>query len=437
MAVNILSVDRGSVSEKYGIRPGDDLVTINGGIINDMMDLQFYSTDTNLRVVLKRGNEVIKLDMQKEDAYTPLGLNFKTYLIDRQHSCTNKCIFCFVDQLPKGLRSDMYFKDDDERLSFLYGNYVTLTNLSRYEIDRIKKMHISPINISVHTTDPKLRVEMMKNPRAAEINDLMQEFYDADIVMNTQIVLCKNINDGESLHATIDRLQSLYPQVRTVAIVPLGLTRYREKLPKLEGYDARDCRKIIEQVDAWTEDFYREHGERIVYLSDEFYLKAGVEIPESEYYGDYAQLENGVGMVRTFIDNFMEEGEYSQVSEEFVADLAVGEAMYPVMVKCLEKAEEVTGGKVRIKAHKIKNDFFGGNIWVTGLLTGKDLSAQLAGEMISDKLLLCRDMLRSEGDMFLDDMTPQQLSEKLGGVEIEFYPNDGLKFAQMIFKSDL
>ena len=437
MAVNILSVDRGSVSEKYGIRPGDDLVTINGGIINDMMDLQFYSTDTNLRVVIKRGNEVIRFDMQKEDAYTPLGLNFRTYLIDRQHSCTNKCIFCFVDQLPKGLRSDMYFKDDDERLSFLYGNYVTLTNLSRYEIDGIKKMHISPINISVHTTDPKLRVEMMKNPRAAEINDLMQEFYDADIVMNTQIVLCKNINDGESLHATIDRLQSLYPQVRTVAIVPLGLTRYREKLPKLEGYDARDCRKIIEQVDAWTEDFYREHGERIVYLSDEFYLKAGVEIPDSEYYGDYAQLENGVGMVRTFIDNFMEESEYSQVSEDFVADLAVGEAMYPVMEKCLERAREVTGGKVRVKAHRIKNNFFGGNIWVTGLLTGKDLSEQLAGEMISDKLLLCRDMLRSEGDMFLDDMTPQQLSERLGGVDIEFYPNDGLKFAQMLFKSDL
>ena len=435
--VRIDSVDRYSLADLYGIKPGDDLVSINGGIINDMMDLQFYSTDTSLRLVIKRGDESIRIDMTKEDEYTPLGLNFTTYLIDKQHSCTNKCIFCFVDQLPKGLRKDMYFKDDDERLSFLYGNYLTLTNLSRYELDRIKKMHISPINISVHTTDPQLRVEMMKNPRAAEIVDVMREFCEADITMNTQVVLCKGINDGEKLRETIDTLQSMYPNVRSVSIVPLGVTRYREKLPRLEVHEPEDCRKVIEQVDRWTEPFYREHGERIVYLSDEFYLRAGVPIPPAGYYGAFAQLENGVGMVRTFLDNFTEEARYARVEEPFEADLAVGEAMYPVMTECARMAHEATGGKVNLTIHRIVNDFFGGNIWVTGLITGQDLSRQLKGKLSTDRLMLCRDMLRSEGDMFLDDMTPRQVSRNLGGAKLEFYPNDGLKFARMIFNTEI
>ena len=292
MAVHIIGIEPGTPAEKYNILPGDQLVSINGEEIFDMMDLQFYSTDTQLDVVISRNGEKISLHIEKEDDYTPLGLEFQTYLIDKQHSCKNKCIFCFVDQLPKGLRKDMYYKDDDERLSYLFGNYITLTNLSRREIDRIKKMRISPINISVHATDPDVRTFMMKNPRSAEINDIMQEFADADIVMNTQIVLCKGVNDEQVLKNSIEKLQSLYPQVASCSIVPVGVTRYRDGLAPVETFSKEDCRRIIEQVYSWTEDFYQKHGDRLVYLSDEFFLRAELPIPETEYYGSFPQIHS-------------------------------------------------------------------------------------------------------------------------------------------------
>lgn len=287
MAVHITGIDRGSLSAEYGILPGDDLISINGEVINDMMDLQFFSSDLNLKIILKRDGKEFEINMEKSDEYDSLGLEFETYLIDKHHSCKNKCIFCFIDQLPKGMRPSLYFKDDDERLSFLFGNYITLTNLSRHEIDRIKKMKISPINISVHAVEPELRVFMMKNPRAAEINSLMDEFYEAGITMNTQVVLCKNINDGEHLKKTIRRMERLYPQVHSVSIVPFGMTRYRDGLEKVESYTKEECRRIIEQVNRWTEDFVKEHdGERLVYLSDEFYMRAQVPLPPAEYYCD-------------------------------------------------------------------------------------------------------------------------------------------------------
>ena len=436
MAVHIIGIEQGTPAHKYNILPGDDLVSINGEEIFDMMDLQFYSTDTELDLVISRNGEKISMHITKEDDYTPLGLEFQTYLIDKQHSCKNKCIFCFVDQLPKGLRKDMYFKDDDERLSYLFGNYVTLTNLSRREIDRIKKMKISPINISVHTTDPQLRVFMMKNPRAAEINDVMQEFYDAGIVMNTQIVLCKGVNDEENLKASILKLQSLYPQVASCSIVPIGVTRYRDGLAPVETFSKEDCRRVIAQVDQWTEEFYKEHGERIVYLSDEFYLRAELPIPPAEYYGTFPQIENGVGMVRTFMDSFAEELEYyNGLPQPVNADIVTGEAMYPVLCGIIEKAKEKAGDMLNITVHKIKNNFFGGNVWVTGLITATDIIDQLQGKLTSDRLLLCNDMLRSEQDMFLDNKTPADIEAALG-VKTEFYPNDGLQLAQMLLGTE-
>jgi len=436
MAVQITGIDSRSPAEKYGIMPGDQLISINGEEIFDMMDLQFYSTDTDMDIISSRNGENMQIVVQKEDEYTPLGLEFQTYLIDKHHSCKNKCIFCFVDQLPKGLRKDLYFKDDDERLSFLFGNYITMTNLSRREIDRIKKMKISPINISVHTTDPQLRVFMMKNPRAAEINDLMDEFAQAGIVMNTQIVLCKNVNDGENLKNSIDRLHSLYPHVQSCSIVPIGMTRYREGLAQVESFDREDCRKLIQQVEEWTRPFYEEHGVRLIYLSDEFYLRAEMPIPPYEYYGDFAQIENGVGMVRTFIDNFMDEADYAKDTAQPVsADLAVGEAMYPVMCDVFSRANEILGGKLNITVHKIKNNFFGGNVWVTGLITATDLIDQLKGKLKTDRLLLCNDMLRSEQDMFLDDKTPADVEAALG-VKAEFYHNDGLALAQKLLGTE-
>lgn len=437
MAVRITGIDRRSPAEKYGIQAGDNLVRINGGEIYDMMDLQFYSTDTRLEIELERDGEKVQINLTKADAYTPLGLEFETYLIDKQHSCRNKCIFCFVDQLPKGLRKDMYFKDDDERLSFLFGNYITLTNLSRREIDRIKKMKISPINISVHTTDPQLRVFMMKNPRAAEINDLMQEFYDAGIVMNTQIVLCKGVNDGENLSNSIRKLQSLYPQVASCSIVPVGKTRYRDGLAPVETFSAEECAQVIKQVYELTDDFYKQHGDRQIYLSDEFFLRAGLPVPPAEYYGDFPQIENGVGMVRTLIDSFADELDYSEGNVNPIsADIATGEAMYPVFCEIIRMAEEKLNRKLDITIHKIKNNFFGGNVWVAGLITATDLIDQLKGRLNSDKLLLCNDMLRSEQDMFLDDKTPADVEAALG-VEVEFYANDGMQLAQRLLGTEI
>ncbi len=437
MAVIIKDITPGSPAQAYGLQIGDEIVSVNNGEIYDMMDLQFYTTDTKLDMVLSRKGEKFEVTLEKEDEYTPLGVEFDTYLIDKQHSCKNKCIFCFVDQLPKGLRKDMYFKDDDERLSFLYGNYITMTNLSRREIDRIKKIHLSPINISVHTTDPDLRVFMMKNPRAAEINDLMDEFSEAGIVMNTQIVLCKNVNDGENLKKSIERLQSLYPQVASCSIVPIGMTRYREGLAEVESFTAEDCAKIIDDVNRWTEDFYKQHGERIIHLSDEFYIRAGRPIPPTEYYGSFPQLDNGVGMVRTFIDSF--EGEIEYIKDKKVvpykADLATGQAMYKTMCRVMEQVKQATNGLVDITVHEIANNFFGGNVWVTGLITPADLIPQLKGKLKTGKLLLCSDMLRSEQDMFLDDKTPQDV-EKALGVKVEFYSGDGYELAVELLKTE-
>ena len=417
MAVHITGIDRGSLAAEYGILPGDDLISINGEVIHDMMDLQFFSSDLNLKILLKRDGKEFVIDMEKADEYDSLGLEFETYLIDKHHSCKNKCIFCFIDQLPKGMRPSLYFKDDDERLSFLFGNYITLTNLSRHEIDRIKKMKISPINISVHAVEPELRVFMMKNPRAAEINSLMDEFYEAGITMNTQGVLCKNINDGEHLKKTI--------------------TRYRDGLEKVESYTKEECWRIIEQVNRWTEDFVKEHnGERLVYLSDEFYMRAEVPLPPAEYYCDYAQLENGVGLVRNFMDNFLEEVEYAEEPYKQVkADMAVGEAMYPIMCQVFQKANEKLNGALDIKVHKIVNNFFGGNVWVTGLITAQDLIRQVQGKLTSDTLLLCADMLDSENEFFLDDKTPEDV-EKALGVKLSFYPNDGVKMAQELLGTE-
>ena len=343
-------------------------------------------------------------------------------------------MFCFIDQLPKGMRDSLYFKDDDERLSFLFGNYITLTNLTQKELDRIKKVRISPINISVHTTNPELRVKMMKNPKAGNVMEHMREFADADIKMNCQIVLCKGVNDGEELRRSIRDIQSLYPAVQSASIVPIGLTRYRDGLEKAEGFTGEDCREVIALVEEETAPFYKENGVRLVYLSDEFYLNAGYDIPAVEYYEDFPQIENGVGMVRTFIDNFKDDMDYhSEVKESVAVDIATGESFYPVLCTMADMAMEKYGDKVKIYIHKIKNEFFGGNVSVTGLLTGTDLVNQLKGNLKTDRLCLCNDVLSDNADIFLDDMTVPQLEEALG-TTAEFYSCDGYDLLSGILK---
>ena len=435
MAVQIKGIEQGSLAERYGIKTGDTLVKINGEEINDMLDLQFYQANKNLDIELEAPDGTVKnIQIKNKDEYTTLGLEFETYLIDKHHHCKNKCMFCFIDQLPKGMRDTLYFKDDDERLSFLFGNYVTLTNLTQKEFDRIKKVRISPINISVHTTNPQLRVQMMKNPRACEIMERMQEFAAADIKMNCQIVLCKGVNDGAELKRTIMDLQSLYPAVQSVSIVPIGLTRYRDGLVNAESFDSDDAKAVIELVDNATKDFYDKHGTRLIYLSDEFYLNAGYDIPDAEYYEDFPQIENGVGMVRTFMDNFADDMDYNETVKQSVAvDIATGESFYPVLKQMADMAVEKYGDKVKIYIHKVKNEFFGGNVSVTGLLTGTDLVNQLKGKLKTERLCLCKDVLSDNADIFLDDMTVPQLESELS-TNVEFYTNDGYDLLSGILK---
>ena len=435
MAVQIKGVEKGSIAYKNGIKAGDILVKINGEEINDMLDLQFYQANRNLEILITSAEGEDKtINIADKDEYDTLGLEFETYLIDKHHHCKNKCMFCFIDQLPKGLRAPLYFKDDDERLSFLFGNYITLTNLTQKEFDRIKKVRISPINISVHTTNPELRVQMMKNPRACEIMDRMKEFAAADIKMNCQIVLCKGVNDGAELERTIRDLQGLYPAVQSVSVVPIGLTRYRDGLVKAETFDSEDAKEVISLVEKATQQFYEENGTRLIYLSDEFYLNAGYDIPPAEYYETFPQIENGVGMVRTFIDNFIDDMEYHPSANETVAvDIATGESFYPVLKQMTDMAMEKYGDKVKIYVHKVKNEFFGGNVSVTGLLTGTDLVNQLKGNLKTDRLCLCRDVLSDNADIFLDDMTVPQLENQLG-TNVEFYSCDGYDLLSGIMK---
>ena len=435
MSVQIKKINKNSIAEKYGISAGDILVSINGEEINDMLDLQFYQTGKNLDIcIVSADNQQKNIRISDKDEYEGLGLEFETYLIDKHHHCKNKCMFCFVDQLPKGMRKSLYFKDDDERLSFLFGNYITMTNLTQKEVDRIKKVRISPINISVHTTNPDLRVRMMKNPDAKNIMVRMQEFADADIKMNCQIVLCKGVNDGEELKRSISDLQSLFPAVQSVSIVPVGLTRYRDELEKAEIFRQEDAKEVIKLVMKATEDFYKANGTRLVFLSDEFFLTAGYDIPPAEYYEDFPQIENGVGMVRTFIDNFADDMDYHPTAKENAAvDIATGESFYPVLCTMADNAMEKYGDKVKIYVHKIKNEFFGGNVAMTGLLTGTDLANQLKGNLKTDRLCLCKDVLNDGDGIFLDDMTVSNLEAKLG-TAIEFYTNDGFDLLSGILK---
>ena len=338
--------------------------------------------------------------------------------MDKKRSCENKCVFCFIDQLPKGMRSSLYFKDDDSRLSFLHGNYVTLTNLREKDIQRIIEMHISPVNVSVHTTNPELRVKMMHNKRAGEVLSYLDKLAAANISLCGQIVLCKGINDGEELDRSMRDLSKLFPAMQSVSIVPSGLTKHREKLYPLEHFTKEDALAVIEQVDKFAEEFKAENGSRMFFCADEFYLKAGLPLPDEDYYEGYPQIENGVGMIRSLTDEFSAELDYI---DEYLPDfkaprcvsIATGVAAYDTISK-LARALELKVEGLKVNVYKIINNFFGESITVSGLLTGKDMSEQLKGQDLGDILLFPENALRAGEDIFLDDMTPDELSKILG-----------------------
>ena len=415
--VKITSVEKSSRAAKKGLREGDVLIAINNREINDVLDYRFFLTDTNITLTLEREGKRFDVSIKKQQ-YDDIGLDFETPLMDKKHSCENKCIFCFIDQLPKGMRKTLYFKDDDSRLSFLHGNYITLTNLHDKDIDRIIEMHISPVNVSVHTTNPELRVKMMHNKRAGEVLSYLDKLAAANISLCGQIVLCKGINDGEELDRSMRDLSKLFPAMQSVSIVPSGLTKHREKLYPLEHFTREDALAVINQVDKFAEKFKAENGSRMFFCADEFYLKAGLPLPDEDYYEGYPQIENGVGMIRSLTDEFSAELDYI---DEYLPDfkaprrvsIATGVAAYDTITK-LARALELKVEGLKVNVYKIINNFFGESITVSGLLTGKDMSEQLKGQDLGDILLFPENALRAGEDIFLDDMTPDELSKILG-----------------------
>ena len=423
MSAEITDVIRRSPCSKKFIKKGWVLEKINSHDINDILDYNFYANESEVVLELTKPNgKRVKKKIRKGEN-EDLGLVFDTYLMDKQKTCKNKCIFCFIDQLPEGMRESLYFKDDDSRMSFLFGNYITLTNLSDRDVERIIEMHINPVNISVHTMNPELRVKMMKNPHAGEVLKYIDVLANHGTHLNTQLVLCPGINDGEELKFSIEKLASLYPAVQSIAAVPVGITKYRENLPDLECYTPEQAKEVVEIIEKYSSEFFEKFGTRLVYASDEFYLKAGLPIPENEEYEDYPQIENGVGLWRDLEHTFCQAlGSDEGNPDEKKRLIATGEAAYPLMCKLSEMFYEKY--KTRIPVVKIENDFFGHTITVSGLVTGKDLTNQLKDKYKIDELLISSSMLRSEGDMFLDSMTVEE-AEKILSCRIVPVSADG------------
>lgn len=413
MSVLIKDVIKHSPADKKGIKAGDSLVKISGHEITDFLDYQFYTKDSKISVVFERDGKT-KAVWIKKDEDEDLGLSFETYLMDKERHCKNKCIFCFIDQNPKGLRESIYFKDDDSRLSFLFGNYITLTNLSERDVEKIIEMHISPVNVSVHTMNKELRVKMMKNKNAGASLDILHRLSENGIAINTQLVLCPGINDGEELRYSLDKLSDLGPSLQSIACVPVGVTKHREGLFDMPQYTKESAGEVIDIVNEYGEKFKEQYGTRLVYAADEFYLKAQREMPEGEYYETYCQIENGVGMWTSLKEEFLFEIENCNDSDpESHISVATGVAAYP-LIKELADIFEKKYNKSKIDVYEIKNDFFGHSITVAGLITGNDLINQLKDKSLPQTLAIPSVMLRSEGDLFLDSVSTQEVEETLG-----------------------
>jgi len=430
--VVITGVLPGSFADRAGLKADDCLISVNGREIRDVLDYRFFLAETTVVLQIHRGPDLFEVTIRK-GMYDDIGLEFETPLMDKKHSCENKCIFCFIDQLPKGLRKSLYFKDDDSRLSFLHGNYITLTNLKQRDVDRIIEMHISPVNVSVHTTNPELRVKMMKNKRAGEVLDYIRQFAEAGIKLRGQIVLCRGVNDGEELNRTMRDLAQYYPSMESVSVVPAGLTAYRENLYPLEPFTPEECAAVIRQVDAFGDACYEKYGTRLFYCADELYVKSGTQLPSYDHWEDFTQIENGVGMLSSMeheLELALSMLDDAEKQAKRRISIATGEASYTYIGGLVRMIHEVCP-RIECDVYCIKNNFFGGQVTVSGLITGQDLAEQLKDRNLGDELLLPRTMLRAEGDLFLCDMTPQQLSEKLG-VSIRFASNDGADFLDAV-----
>lgn len=413
MAVKIFDVTTGSHADKAGIKKGEILLSINSNEIVDVLDYRFYQVNRKLTLEVADENKNVRTIEMTKGEYEEIGLEFETYLMDKQHSCRNKCIFCFIDQLPKGMRESLYFKDDDSRLSFLFGNYITLTNITEHEIDRIIKMHISPINVSVHTTNPELRCKMMNNRFAGDTLKYLKRFADAGITLNCQIVSCPGINDGDELVRTLTDLENL--GVNMTAIVPVGLTRYRENLYPLVPYNKETAGRTIDIIEKMGDECVKKHGRRIFFPGDEFYLLAEREIPSPEFYEDFSALEDGIGMIAYLTDDVGWKLEELDADESLChkVTIACGEGVFPYMKRIMSMINEKFPN-ITINTRAIKNNFFGGGVNVSGLVTGGDLIDQLRDDDLGDRLVIPSSMLRFENDLFLDDVSTDDVERELG-----------------------
>lgn len=423
MAVKIFGVTSNSHADRAKILSGETLISINGNIIEDVLDYRFYHVNRDITLEIKDNNNKIRNVRIVKSEYEEIGLEFETYLMDEQKRCRNKCIFCFIDQLPKGMRESLYFKDDDSRLSFLFGNYITLTNLTQHEIDRIIKMHISPINVSVHTTNPQLRCKMMNNRFAGDALRHLESFANAGININCQIVACPGINDGDELVRTLTDLEKL--GVNMTAVVPVGLTKYREGLYPLTEYTKDTAEQTLDIIEKFGDECVKKYGRRIFYAGDEFYIKANRPIPEPDFYEGFPAVEDGVGMIACLkeeVEFAVEDCEYNELLD-YTVTMACGEAVAPY----LQGIMNIIASKfpnIKINVVAIKNNFFGGGVNVSGLVTGGDLIAQLKGRNLGEKLFIPSSMLRFENDVFLDDVSVEDVERELN-ISLEAVNNNG------------
>ncbi len=411
----IHSVQEGSIAEELGILPGDQILSINDIPIEDIIEYSYLEADEYIELEIRhQDGEVVIYEIEK-DFDEQIGLEFSNPIIESVKSCNNKCIFCFIDQLPEGMRETLYIKDDDSRLSFLQGNFITMTNMKDKDIDKMIEYRISPVNISVHTTNPKLRVEMLKNKFAGNILKNIQRLAEANITMNAQIVCIPNINDKEELQRTIDDLAKFYPQMQSVAVVPVGLTKYRENLPALTLFGQDSSQELIEQIESMQQEFLKKIGTRFVFASDEFYVMANREVLQEEEYENYIQLENGVGLMRKFqteVENKLRSIQSPIDLQHQKITIATGYSAYEFMKKIAHTIQTKLPS-LEIEVVRIDNDFFGRTITVAGLITGQDLVAQLSGRSLGDALFLPRVMFRADELVFLDDYLPQDVEKAL------------------------
>lgn len=440
----IKEIIKNSIAEEIGLHPGDAILEINGNQLEDIFDYQYQVEEEQLTVLVKKADgteQIYEIEKQEDE---DLGIIFENGLMDEYRSCHNKCIFCFIDQMPKGMRKTLYFKDDDSRLSFLQGNYVTLTNMSDHDLDRIIQYHLSPINISFQTMNPELRCLMLHNRFAGEALKKVERLYEAGIGMNGQIVLCKGVNDGQELAYSIQKLMEYIPVLESVSVVPVGLSRFREGLYPLEPFEKEDAREVLHMIHDFQKKCMEQHGIHFVHASDEWYLLAKEPIPEEDSYDGYLQLENGVGMIRLLLNEFQTELEHlkrhrlgSRLGAFFKwkgkkreLSIATGKLAYPHILSMAEQLEQLFP-ELKIHVYEIINNFFGEHITVSGLIVGKDLMEQLRGKELGNRLLIPQNMVRVEENVFLDDVTVGEV-EKTLQVPVDIVKSSGCDFVNSV-----